>query len=282
MPVLFTPLRLDRVQQSLFEVLAEATGVDVHWSYSQVPQEGLTASFVSLTMIGGPGPLLRKQKRGRTLQPISAVTLTVGPLVVGKRIGVVLNGFNYFHDVIGGDTTTVVRDDFIAQINDVDNIEPVTASTNGADALDLVPDFVGGLVELGIYGAIVAGTPTLNAGFVQIIEGAQTMLVNVQAYSKSREPRDGAWSLIQTCLAALQTEDLVEKMRRFGVGVWGKTAPIDLSAIAGANWETRSSFDLTLAMKAQWVRPVDVVETVTATIITNDPPTSETITVISP
>lgn len=284
MPAIFAPIRLDRVQQALFEVLAEATGVDVQWTYSEVPQESLTQSFVTMSMVGGPGPFIRKQKRGRTLIPIDAVTLTVGPLVDGKRIGIELNDFNYFEDVDtgGGDTPDIVRDRFLAQINDDVNTEPVTAAAGGAGELDLTPDFVGGIVSLSIYGAITAGPPTLNAGAVNVVEGAQTMLVNIQAFSKNREPRNGAWAVITQCMAALQTEDLVEKLRRFGVAVWDKTAPIDLSAVAGGHWETRVSFDVTLASRARWVRPVELVETVNLTLNTNDPPTTQTITVVAP
>jgi hypothetical protein len=279
---IFTPLRLDRLQQGLFEVLAEATGVDVQWSYSQVPGDQLGPSFVTMMMVGGPGPFIRKQKRGRIIQPVDSITLTMGPLVVGKRIGVLLNEFNYFEDVIGGDTPDIVRDRFIAQLNDVNNIEPVTASAGGAGELVLVPDFTGGIVTLGIYGAVTAGVPTLNAGFVNVVTGAQTMLVNIQAFSKEREPRNGAWAIIGQCLAALQSEDLVTKLRRFGVAVWDKTSPIDLSAVDGGHWETRVSFDVTLAARAIWVRPTEAIETVNITLNTEEPTTTQSITVVSP
>lgn len=282
MPAIFTPLRLDRVQQALFEVLAEATGVGVHWAYAEVPQESLAADFLALTMIGGPGPVNRKHVRGCVFQPPTLVPLTVGPLVVGSRVVVALNDFNYFHDVTGLDTVTTVRDDLVAQINDVDNIEPVTATAVGVDSLDLVPDLFGSLWNLKIAGPISAGALTLSPDFAELVDGTQTMLVNVQAYSKGREPRNGAWSVIQRSIAALQTGDLVERLRRFGVGVWDYTNPIDLSAITGAHWETRASFDVTLAARARWARPTDVVETVDVTLNTSQPTTTETITIVSP
>ncbi len=263
---IFTPLRLDRVQQGLFEALADATDVDVGWSYSEVPQESLTAGFVSLTMVGGPGPFIRKHRRGRTLQPIDDVTLTIG-LLEEERIGIVLNDFNYFVDTNPLMTINAVRLDLLNQINDANNIEPVTASNGGPAELILTADFLGAIASLSIYGeSLTAGTPTLNDDFVLVTEGTQTMLVNVQAYAKEREPRLGAWSIIQQCIAALQTEDLVELLRRFGVGIWDHSSPIDLSAIAGGHWETRASFDLTLSARARWVRPVDVIETVTGTV----------------
>lgn len=263
---IFTPLRIDRIQQGLFDILVDATGVDVGWSYSEVPQESLTAGFVSLTMIGGPGPFIRKHRRGRTLQPIDTVTLTIAA-PIQERLGIVLNDFNYFLDVTPAFSIAAIIAALVAQINDVNNIEPVTASTGGPGELVLTSDFLGAITSLGIFGAgLSAGTPTLNADFVLLIEGTQTMLVNVQAYAKEREPRLGAWAIIQQCLSALQTEDLVEQLRRFGAGVWDHSLPVDLSAIAGAHWETRASFDVTIAGRARWVRPVDVIETVTGTV----------------
>jgi hypothetical protein len=108
------------------------------------------------------------------------------------------------------------------------------------------------------------------------------MLVNVQAYSKGREPRTGAWALLQRALGAVQSEDYVSTMRQFGVGVWTKGVVSDLSAIAGAHWETRASFDLSIAAKAVWVRPVDRVESVNATLNTAGPATQTVFTVSAP
>lgn len=270
MPAIFTPLRIDRVQRAVFEVLSEATGVDVGWAHSEVPHQALTGDFVNLTMIGGPGPTIRKHRRGTPLQPIDTVTLTVGPVVVGRRLGIDLNHFNYFEDVTTLDTDSTVRDRLLGQVNDVDNLEPVTASTSGADGLVLAADHLGGIISLAIYGAITAGTPVLNSDHVMVTEGSESMLVNIQAFSKQREIRLGAPALLQLCIAAFAADDMVEKLRRFGVGVGDSSTPLDLSAVAGAHWEPRSSFDVTLTARARWVRPVDVIETVTGTINGNE------------
>ena len=108
------------------------------------------------------------------------------------------------------------------------------------------------------------------------------MLINVQAYSKSREPRLGAWALIQRALAVVQSEDYVETMRALGVGVWTKGVVTDLTAIAGAHWETRASFDLSIAAKAVWVREVGRIETVKATLNTTLPNTQTAFQVNAP
>jgi len=264
-PVIFTPLRLDRLQRALFSVMSEATGLPVAWDYQEVPMEARGQSFVGLTMTVAPAPVNRMHRRGPTIEPISTVMLTVGPVVVGTRVGIVLNDFNYFEDVVAGDTDETVRDRLAAQIEDPSNIEPVAATPVGVDALSLTADFVGAIASLSVYGTVSAGAPVFDTQHVQLVEGTQVGLVTVEAYSKLREPRLGASAIIQQCHAALQSEDLVERLRADGVGIWNYTPPADLSAIAGAHWETRQAFDVNVAARARWARPVDIIETVSGT-----------------
>lgn len=277
------PIRLDRLQKVLFDVLTDALApIQVAWAYSEeswetVPDEGL----VSLTMIGGPQPFIRSGKRGTILNAVSTITITVDSVEVGKRYLIRLNGFDYFTDAVGGDTLTTIRDRLRDAING-DPLETATASDSGADAVTLTADSLGGMRSLSLSGALSAGAPVLDGDSVLVTEGAQNMLINVQAFSKQREPRLGAWAIIQRCLAVVQSEDYVETLRRFGVGVWTKGVVTDLSAIAGAHWESRASFDLSVAAKAVWVRPVDRIESVETTLNATNPTVQEIFTVDAP
>lgn len=263
------PLRLDRVQKALFESFADAVApVRVAWSYNEqtfesVPDEGL----VDLRMIGGPSPFIRTGRRGSLLNAADSVTITVDSVEVGGRYVVRLNCFSYFTDAIAGDTVTTIRDRLSAQIN-ADALESVTAVDVGADALRLDADYLGGLRSLEIFGALSAGAPALNGASVLVVEGTQAMTINVQAFSKGREPRSGAWAIVSQLYAALQSEAYVEAMRALGVGVWNKGAATDLSAIAGAHWETRASFDITIAARAFWVEPIERIESAQLTLKT--------------
>jgi hypothetical protein len=273
------PLRLDRIQRALFETLGDALApVMVAWAYSEetfesVPDEGL----VSLTMIGGPQPFLRSGKRGSLLNAVESITITVDSVTTGRYV-IRLNGFSYFTDGLVGDTLTTIRDRLVSEING-DDLETATASVSGVDGLTLTADSLGGLRSLSLSGPLSAGPPTLDGRSVLVTEGAQNMLVNVQAYSKGREPRNGAWALIQRALAVVQSEDYIETMRRYGVGVWTKGVVSNLSAIAGAHWESRASFDLSIAARAVWVREADRIESVNATLTTSQPSTQTVFTV---
>jgi hypothetical protein len=75
---------------------------------------------------------------------------------------------------------------------------------------------------------------------------------------------------MHAALERLQRTDVSQELTRLGVALGGKGAVIDLSAIAGANWETRVQSDVALFARYVSVEPVDQIETVTTTI-TADP-----------
>jgi hypothetical protein len=208
---------------------------------------------------------------------VESITITVDSVTTGRYV-IRLNGFSYFTDGLVGDTLTTIRDRLVSEING-DDLETATASVSGVDGLTLTADSLGGLRSLSLSGPLSAGPPTLDGRSVLVTEGAQNMLVNVQAYSKGREPRNGAWALIQRALAVVQSEDYIETMRRYGVGVWTKGVVSNLSAIAGAHWESRASFDLSIAARAVWVREADRIESVNATLTTSQPSTQTVFTV---
>lgn len=270
MTAIVTPLRLDRLQQSLFEVIGEAVApTEVHWAYTQPTREQLPANFIELQMIGGPGPFVISGKRGTPLHAISTVTLEVDSVTAGQRYSIILNDFSHFYDAVGGDTPTDVALAIAISIN-ADTYEDVTATPSSA-TVALVAGVAGAIRALATLGDIsVAAGPAYYASYMLLTEGTETMLINLQAYSQSAEPRDGAWAIIKQAQAALQSEDLVETLRAYGVGSWDKGQPTDISAVAGANWESRVSVDLTFAMRSSWARFVDVIETVEGIITLTD------------
>jgi hypothetical protein len=236
-------------------------------------------------MVAGPGITNTGGKRGTTLNPITTVDITVDSAAADIRSGIVLNDYDYATDSVGGDTVDTIAERLVALVNG-DDLETATATDLTGGVLQLGEDFLGGIRSLSIYGSLSASNVVRSADNVLVTEGTQTMLVNVQAYSTGRSPRSGAWGVIQQCLAAFQTEDMVETLRAQGVGIGNKTQPIDLSAIAGANWESRVSADITLTARAAWVRPVDIIETVDETIVakgpTGDTLATETLSVSAP
>ena len=274
-----TPIRFDRLQRGLFSTLSDALApTRVSWAYTEqsfetVPDEGL----VSLTVSGGPRPVSRQHERGTLLNPISDVVLTVSSVVLGARYSIRLNCFDYATEATATDTVETIRDRLSGLVN-ADTIDDVTATNIGADSIDLVAGSPGAIVSLQIFGPISAGAPNIDPQSVLVTSGGQEMSITCEAFSKGREPRFGALTLASRAMAALQTFDYVQTLLSFGVAIRSKGPIIDLSAIAGGHWETRASFDFVAAMAATWVRPVDRIETVNATIQTGTISTSLTVT----
>lgn len=282
---IFTPIRLDRLQVALVSVFESALAgmapaPEVHWSKTAPSYEGLPAATVALRMIGGPTPFLRSRKRGTLLNPSTSIDITIASVVVGARYVIRLNWYDYFTDAVGGDTVTTIRDRLSALISasPTNDLEPVTPSSVGADAVRLTADFNGAMRSLEIFGPLTSGANVVSDTSVLLTDGTQRMLVNVQGYTKNREPRNGAPAVASTIYAATQTESFVETLTRSGIGVWNRGALTDLSVVSGGRWEDRGSFDLTLAMRAAWVEDVERIESAVVTLTASGVTTEQTIT----
>jgi hypothetical protein len=266
---IFTPIRLDRLQTSLVAQFTRALELqtpapEVHWALTGPSHEQLPVSTVVLRMIGGPSPFIRSRRRATLLNPSSSIDITVTSVVVGQMYGLHLNEFLYSTAGLGGDTVTTIRDRLSALVS-VDLVEPVTPSDVGVDALRLTADFNGAMRSLRIVGPMTSSANVVSDQSVGVVEGQNTMLVNVQAYTKNREPHNGAPALTSICYAALQTESYINALDCAGVAVQTKGTPTDLAAVVGARWESRSSFDLALAMQAAWVEDVERIESLSLT-----------------
>lgn len=279
---IFTPIRLDRLQTALYTTLEDALSSltpapEVHWAQTEPTHEQLPANFVALNMIAGPAPFNRTMSQGTSRLPTDSIDITVTSVIVGASYTVKLNGFSYVVIAIGGDTLTTIRDRLVAAVND-DLLEPVTAGDLAADGLTLTADFNGAMLELELFGPLTAAAPVLSDTTVLVHDSEQIMLVNIQAYSKDREPYNGAEQMTAICYAALRSQSIVATLLQNGVGIWTRGSPTSLPIVVGAKWESRSSFDVTFAMRSVWVEDVERIETVVATFDVDGITTEQTIT----
>jgi hypothetical protein len=281
------PLRLDRIEIGLFQAISAAfnptpTGPTVAWDYQENSFELVSAGgLVSLSLSAGPAPFIRQGSRGTLLNAVESIPITVTTAVVGERYLLRLNDFDYFHDAVGGDTVTTIRDALVAAVNG-DTYETATAADLVADSLTLTADFVGGLRSLTLSGGLSSGVPVDSGESVLVTEGDQALQLQVQTFSKGRTPLEGAWGLTSVVQSALQTPGLVELLRKFGVGLGAKGTPSDLSAIAGGHWSTRTAFSVTLSARSAWIEPVERIESTVITVNLSNPTTSVTFTTPAP
>jgi len=263
-------VRLDRLQTALFQALG-SVAPDVLWTYGQPPREQISSDLLTLSLTTGPSLNLRRSRRGYVLQPATSVVVRVTAATVGVRNVLRLNGFDYYRDTIGGDTLTTIRD---AMLLDVAAGEPVvTAAADGADGILLTAPTLGDIRTLQLLGDLGNDAPVFPAApadSVLVTEGHSLHLVTVQGFSKQREPFNGAWSLCDAALDILQSDAGVELLNRYDLGLLNKGPVVNLSAIAGGNWETRAAFDLTIAMPSVSVEQIQTIETVNYTVDVDD------------
>ena len=259
------PVRFDRLQQGLFEALAGLADV-VTWVYGEQPKGA--ESLLSLDLAVPEQPGLRPHAfTSATLLPADSITISVDSLTVGQRQIVRLNGFDYRHDVSGADTLTTVRDDLLGQIQ-TGEAGAVTATANGADRLDLAADFLGGLRRLELLGADLGAEGAVFSGeAVDERLGSVVNTVSIQAFSKGRSPRDGAASIISAAKDRLRDKDVIGELCRYGLALRTRAPAVNLSAVAGAHWETRYAFDLDVVTATVAVTPAAQIDTVIMGIV---------------
>ena len=241
------------MQKALFEVLQEGCEpAQVAWSYNEQTFQSFPQEFINLDLTG-PSAGIRQARQGRAIQAIEAVTIEVDSVDPLVRLVISVNGAEYFEDPQPGDTAQDIRDRFIAQLQQFEapSIDVLPAGTNG---IELTSTFVGAIISLGVGPGLVLSGVLLAPTAVLLTEATRDFVLSVECYSKGREPRNGAWDLCARALASLEAEDLGFKLDRVGVGMRGRGPTVDLTAIAGAHWESRAAFDVDMYQRSKFVR----------------------------
>lgn len=259
---LSSPIRLDRFERAVKDVLEDATGIQVAWAYGQgVYSSTFGGSFVNLTVSGGPSfPITAG--RGVTGYPAESIAYTVDSATVGTLVAVTVNEVPYRHEVESGDTVDTIRDDLVSLITADASGEYTAAAGGGAGEWTLTPVAFGSIWQFDCLGDMTQD-PEFSTDLAIMTQGKAQVSVQVEAYSKSRTPRAGAWSIATKLAAALQLPETSLTLRDYGVGIGTIGDLTDLSAIAGGNWESRVAFDVEFNLQFTVVRPVDQISTIT-------------------
>jgi hypothetical protein len=259
------PTRLDRLQTGIYEALSAAVpSADVSWAGSHRHHD--PTDHITLSVLGGPGPSAQPRRHGVMAYTIETAVFTItNPPIVGGRIGLTLNGHSYIHDPQGGETSDDIRDIFVANINAGEPGRMTAAARVGLGELDLAADYVGGVMSAAIWGGIVASDVVKYSTPVLLSKGNDQITINVQAYSKGREPFNGAHALISQVSAGLASQDILDILGSYEIGVSNMTHPLDLSNISGSRHETRASMDVRFNLPHAWTRAVNAIKSVETT-----------------
>lgn len=279
------PLRLDRLQQGLFETLGSALSSryttdppTLSWAYGEQSFESTSGGgLISLSVLAGPTPLLRTQARGRTIHDTTSIEVVVDAAVAGVY-AVTLNCYVYRYTADGTETVEEIRDALLASITAGEaTYGSVAPSAVGTDTILLTSTQTAGLWQLSISGPLMIQNRVDSGQIATLTEGQTEVVVNIQCFSKGRQPRDGAWDLTQTIMSALQTPSIAQELNLWGVGLGNKGNPIDISATTGGHWSTRTTFDVTMFMRSVWAVEVAKAQSISLTLNTLQPTTQTTV-----
>ncbi len=267
--IMAPPVRFDRMRECLQGVLTDALGPDVtvKWGRDSVQRDSTKASMVSLTT--STGALTKGNWRGRRLllSPIS-ISFTVTSATIGVLYSLYLNGHPYRHEVTGVETVDDVRDSLLAKVV-ADSRSPYGAASGASGELIVTGDYAGALFQAEALPApdwtIAQGATTVTA----IRERPSVTTLTVGSYSKGVDIFDGASDLDARVDQALSQQKYQTTFANFGVSLQSRGAPIDISAIAGAGWETRITRDLGIGMRSISTEVTESIETAAMTSIFN-------------
>ena len=265
--IIAAPVRFDRMRECLQGVLTDALGsaVTVKWGRDSVQRDSTKASMVSLTT--STGAVVSGNWRGRrlVLSPIS-ISFTVTSATIGTLYSVYLNGFPYRYEVTGVEAVDDVRNALLALVV-ADARSPYSAAAGGAGELVITGDYAGALFQAEALPApdwtIAQGATSATA----VRERPSVTTLTVGSYSKGVDIFDGASDLDARVNAALSLQQYQTTFADFGVSLQSRGTPTDISAIAGASWETRVSRDIGVGLRSVTTETIESIETVDMTSI---------------
>jgi hypothetical protein len=184
------------------------------------------------------------------------------------RVGLALTGARWYEDVLGGDTDTTVRDRLLAQLT-APTGEPailpgVAITADGTDGIKLDATGTAGLLwgarAVGPAAVTVSPTSTIHS---EVMTGTARCTVEFQAFSRGGQGVE-AQELLGALGGSLRSDSMIAIRDAYGVTFGGPLSePIDLTALAGADWESRASARLTVHVRSYHVIPIAPIETAT-------------------
>lgn len=257
-------IRFDKVQTALFDFVQAATGATASWGYGSPNFDTLPNDFVNMIVSGGPSPGLRPRVHWGVACPPEVVELDVlspSPLV---RVLVRVNRYPYWVDPTPGESATSVRDRLLALIEAGESI-PVAAS--GATGITFSPASPIDLWALSVSDGLDVIDATPGDQGVLVTESGRLITVTFTAYSKGREPYDGAWNLAARLADGFESDALVAALELQNIGIRNIGPAADLSAVDAAQWETRVSMDVTASVLSAHAEAVDTIEEAGLTMV---------------
>lgn len=245
------PVRLDRLEASIYDACVFATGVAPLWAYQHNPyDDDSSPELLSARLIDGPRARIRSHPFKRNLRPADSVTYTLVPQTDARQI-ININGHRFAVDTDG--TPNLARDALLEQLSRFEG-ESFTVAESGDDTLVATPSFFGGIWRSSIHGAGVSAVAAVTTtDLVGVTERQVLLTVVVETFSRSATPADNAMQRASQLVAAMRSPGGAEVMRLHSIAIVNVGNPTDLSRLKNARWETRAVVPIVLSMVETFV-----------------------------
>lgn len=269
-----TPIRLDYVKQVVGDLIAsgvpELAATGLVWVQMNIPRPA--RPFMGMQIIAGPFSDMGKEER-RFREVLDSVTVTVDTATVGERYRFRVNGFPVDYTAVGGDGVTEIRDGLLTAGQAAANYltgEDVTLSTNGVDAIDIVPDTVGQLVSVKLANVSLSKVEASSDAWVMYQVARDMMTVQVTAYDAGTIDEDplSAKMMARRAMKVMDSPDAIESQLSARVGVQLISDITDLSGLepGGARLQGQSQFDIQVTASSLSISPVNPIDSVEVTV----------------
>ena len=258
-------IRLDRVQRALVAALRYTTEADaVLWAPAQYPRRALGSKVVTAKMVRGP--LIQHASKYYQDEP-TRLTWSISSAVDNDRVGLAATGARWTHDVVPGQSISEVRDALLSQFTS-EVLPGVEVSSSGSGSIRFNASGVPGLLwRPAAIGSNVTVTEDATLGS-EVTTAPGLCTIEIQTYAAGRAVE--SMSLLSKFMGALGSTNLVSIFDALGVSVLGPAGePIDLTAVAGAEWESRAMARLTTSIRSYYAAAIDTIETVAITANTD-------------
>jgi hypothetical protein len=253
---------IDRLRYAVRQLVlaAHPSGVQCVWDPSTYPRSPTTGgSIVTAKIMRGP---TRSQSQRVDRDVPTSMLCTIASPTANTRIGLRVSSVQRHTDLGAAPTTETARDALLGVLNEA-TIGPallpgVTAAAVGADAIRLT-GAIGTLYDASALGPGVT-LATEASTYVQLSTGRANALIELQAYAQGRAPV--ALELLGEVDAALRGIDVDAIEEITGCTFARHTAGdiVDLTAMAGAEWESRAAVRLAVHLRSMRAVAIEQIE----------------------
>lgn len=250
--------RLDLLQLGLVEFLGDVTGEQVSWGYAQPSQDQQPSNYVTCTLIGGPSQSGSGSAFGQAIYAPTSIALEIDAIGT-DRYGAQINGRAYVYDALITDTLDDIADGVLASM--AADVDALFSAVAAGSIVTITPSSAGSIWSYESIGPATI-TATLASSATLVTASRRVCQLRVEAFSRSRSPRSGAWAVIAKAMAGLQSPTATLALAGYGVACWAVGEPVDLTAVDGGFFESRVAFDLYVTIASVSTEPVDRIDTV--------------------